>query len=61
MVVFAKAGCAKYKCSDLHVRFRKYMYEMYSPESPPVMGLVPLNSVGGPVKVYDMVTDFLGG
>jgi hypothetical protein len=35
--------------------------KMYSPESPPVMGLVPLNSVGGPVKEYDMLTDFLGG
>jgi hypothetical protein len=34
---------------------------VYSPESPPVMGLVPLNSVGGPVCEYDMVTEFPGG
>jgi hypothetical protein len=34
---------------------------VYSPESPPVMGLVPLNSVGGPVCEYDMVAEFPGG
>jgi hypothetical protein len=34
---------------------------LYSPESPPVMGLVPLNSVGAPVCEYDMVAEFLCG
>jgi hypothetical protein len=27
MALFAKAGCAKYKCSTLHVQIHKYVYE----------------------------------